>query len=92
MRWIDNYSNFIILPFFFSFKDVGVFMDEWARQGGHARFQMEFFYNRKRNTVEMKINQDAAHQGARGVRKYVGPVTVGKKNALKNRDQFTLQF
>ena len=46
MRWIDHYSNFIILPFFFSSKDVGVFMDEWARQGGHARFQMEFFYNR----------------------------------------------
>ena len=39
--------------------------------------------NRKRNTVEMKINQDAAHQGARGVRKYVGPVTVGKKFAFK---------
>ena len=57
-------------------KDVGVFMDQWARQGGHARFQMQFVYNRKRNTIEMQINQDAANQGTRGVRKYVGPVTV----------------
>jgi hypothetical protein len=44
--------------------------------GGHALFQMQFVYNRKRNTVEMQINQDAANQGSRGVRKYVGPVTV----------------
>ena len=57
-------------------KDMGVFMDQWVRQGGHARFQMQFVYNRKRNTVEMQINQDAANEGARGVRKYVGPVTV----------------
>ena len=44
-------------------KDTGVFMDQWVRQGGHARFQMQFVYNRKRNTVEMQINQDAANQG-----------------------------
>ncbi len=29
-----------------------------------------------RNTVEMNISQDAASQKARGVRKYVGPLTV----------------
>ncbi len=29
-----------------------------------------------RNTVEMQINQDAASQQLRGIRKYVGPVTV----------------
>lgn len=57
-------------------KDMGVFMDQWARQGGHARFHMQFIYNRKRNTVEMQINQDAANQGSKGVRKYVGPVKV----------------
>ena len=38
-------------------KDTGVFMDQWVRQGGHARFQMQFNYNRKRNTIEMQINQ-----------------------------------
>lgn len=29
-----------------------------------------------RNTVEMKINQDAASGNMRGIRKYVGPVNV----------------
>ena len=38
-------------------KDMGVFLDQWARQGGHARFHMQFVYNRKRNTIEMQINQ-----------------------------------
>ena len=38
-------TRFYHFASFFSI-DVGVFMDEWARQGGHARFQMEFFYNR----------------------------------------------
>jgi transcription initiation factor TFIID subunit 2 len=37
-------------------KDTGVFMDQWVRQGGHARFQMQFNYNRKRNTIEMQVN------------------------------------
>ena len=36
-------------------KDTGVFMDQWVRQGGHARFQMQFNYNRKRNTIEMQV-------------------------------------
>lgn len=30
----------------------------------------------RRNTVEMQINQDDASRNSRGVRKYVGPVTV----------------
>ena len=41
-------------------KDMGVFMDQWIRVGGHARFHMEFVFNRKRNTVEMVINQQEA--------------------------------
>merc|ERR1711994_254342 len=45
-------------------------------RGGHAKFHMTFVFNRKRNTVELVINQDAANQAARGVRKYVGPVKV----------------
>ena len=43
-------------------KDMSVFIDQWVRTGGHSRFGMEFVFNRKRNTVEMKINQDAAVQ------------------------------
>ena len=26
-------------------KDTGVFMDQWVRQGGHARFRMQFVYD-----------------------------------------------
>ncbi len=29
-------------------KDMDVFMDQWVRMGGHARFTMEFVFNRKR--------------------------------------------
>ena len=38
-------------------KDMGVFIDKWIRAGGHAQFHMDFFFNRKRNTVEMNITQ-----------------------------------
>ena len=67
-------------------KDMGVFMDQWIRTGGHARFHMEFVFNRKRNTVEMVINQQEAENNSRshnlsnlpnkGIKKYVGPVSV----------------
>ena len=29
-------------------KDMGVFIDQWIRTGGHAKFNMEFIFNRKR--------------------------------------------
>ena len=67
-------------------KDMGVFMDQWIRVGGHARFHMEFVFNRKRNTVEMVVNQHEAESNNRannpsnlpnkGIKKYVGPVSV----------------
>jgi len=61
-------------------KEMNVFMDQWVRTGGHARFSMEFVFNRKRNTVEMQINQDSVGGGGgqalRGVRRYVGRIEV----------------
>ena len=57
-------------------KDTSVFMDQWIRMGGHAKFVLKFIFNRKRNTVELEINQDAANNHDTGVRKYVGPVKV----------------
>ena len=61
-------------------------MDQWVRTGGHARFRMEFVFNRKRNTVEMVIYQQEAENNTRahsqtnlpnkGIKKYVGPVSV----------------
>ena len=53
-----------------------VFVDQWVRMGGHAKFVLKFVFNRKRNTVELEINQDAANNMEQGVRKYVGPVKI----------------
>jgi hypothetical protein len=70
-------------------QDMAVFMDQWVRMGGHAKFFMKFVFNRKRNTVELQINQDAANNKEVGVRKYVGPVLV----ALQELDgQFRHSF
>lgn len=55
-------------------KDMAVFIDQWVRTGGHAKFHLAFIFNRKRNTVELEIRQDAVSQ--RGIRKYVGPLLV----------------
>ena len=74
MVW--NTNNFTKSVFTVTGKDMMVFMDQWVRMGGHAKFHMTFVFNRKRNTVELVIKQDAANQGVRGVRKYVGPVKV----------------
>jgi len=74
MIW--NTSTFTKSIFTVTGKDMLVFMDQWVRMGGHAKFHMTFVFNRKRNTVELVINQDAANQSQRGVRKYVGPVKV----------------
>jgi len=74
MIW--NTNTFTKSIFTVTGKDMLVFMDQWVRMGGHAKFHMTFVFNRKRNTVELVINQDAANQNQRGVRKYVGPVKV----------------
>ncbi|CAD6216069.1 GSCOCG00011268001-RA-CDS [Cotesia congregata] len=55
-------------------KDMAVFIDQWVRTGGHAKFSLSFVFNRKRNTVELEIRQDTTNQ--RGIRKYVGPLLV----------------
>lgn len=55
-------------------KDMSVFMDQWVRTGGHARFHLTSFFNRKRNTIELELRQDCVAQ--KGVRKYVGPLLV----------------
>jgi transcription initiation factor TFIID subunit 2 len=55
-------------------KDMTVFIDQWVRTGGHAKFSLTSVFNRKRNTIELEIRQDSVNQ--RGVRKYVGPLLV----------------
>ena len=55
MIW--NTSTFTKSIFTVTGKDMLVFMDQWVRMGGHAKFHMTFVFNRKRNTVELVINQ-----------------------------------
>lgn len=32
-------------------KDMAVFIDQWVRTGGHAKFHLSFIFNRKRLTI-----------------------------------------
>ncbi|XP_013417168.1 transcription initiation factor TFIID subunit 2 isoform X2 [Lingula anatina] len=54
-------------------KDINVFLDQWVRQSGCARFFGNFVFNRKRNVVELELKQD---MNAKGAMKYVGPLTM----------------
>ncbi|XP_043273259.1 transcription initiation factor TFIID subunit 2 [Venturia canescens] len=70
-------------------KDMAVFIDQWVRTGGHAKFSLSFVFNRKRNTVELEIRQDTTHY--RGIRKYVGPLLVNIQE-LDGTFKHTLQI
>ncbi|EDW69454.1 uncharacterized protein Dvir_GJ12109 [Drosophila virilis] len=70
-------------------KDMSVFMDQWVRTGGHAKFSLTSVFNRKRNTIELEIRQDFVNQ--RGVRKYNGPLLV-QLQELDGTFKHTLQI
>ncbi|VVD00434.1 unnamed protein product [Leptidea sinapis] len=70
-------------------KEMAVFVDQWVRTGGHAKFQLTSVFNRKRNTVELEIRQDSVHE--RGIRKYVGPLLV-QLQELDGTFKHTLQI
>ncbi|PBC31457.1 Transcription initiation factor TFIID subunit [Apis cerana cerana] len=70
-------------------KDMAVFIDQWVRTGGHAKFSLSFIFNRKRNTVELEIRQETTNQ--RGIRKYVGPLLVNIQE-LDGTFKHTLQI
>lgn len=70
-------------------KDMAVFIDQWVRTGGHAKFSLTSVFNRKRNTIELEIRQDSANH--KGVRKYVGPLLV-QLQELDGTFKHTLQI
>lgn len=70
-------------------KDMCVFMDQWVRTGGHAKFLLTSVFNRKRNTIELEIRQDCVNQ--KGVKKYVGPLLV-QLQELDGTFKHTLQI
>lgn len=70
-------------------KDMAVFIDQWVRTGGHAKFSLTSHFNRKRNTIELEIRQDSVNH--KGVRKYVGPLLV-QLQELDGTFKHTLQI
>lgn len=80
---------FIKAVFTVTGKDMSVFMDQWVRTGGHAKFTLTSYFNRKRNTIELEVRQESVHQ--RGVRKYVGPLLV-QLQELDGTFKHTLQI
>ncbi|VDD94445.1 unnamed protein product [Enterobius vermicularis] len=55
-------------------QELPTFLEQWIYGGGHAIFQVEYSFNRKRNMIELEIKQDP--KGSLGRQSYVGPVTV----------------
>lgn len=72
-------------------KDMSVFIDQWVRTGGHAKFSLTSVFNRKRNTIELEIRQDAFTQNQKGIRKYNGPLLV-QLQELDGTFKHTLQI
>ncbi|GAB6030287.1 Transcription initiation factor TFIID subunit 2 [Chamberlinius hualienensis] len=67
-------SSFLKAIFTVTGKDMSVFFEQWVHEGGHAKFYGSFIFNRKRNTLELEIRQDA--KPSLGIKKYVGPLMV----------------
>lgn len=55
-------------------KEIASFLEQWIYQGGHAKFDGKFHFDRKRNVVELNIRQPDT--GSTGVRSYFGSITV----------------
>ncbi|VDM41643.1 unnamed protein product [Toxocara canis] len=55
-------------------QELPTFLEQWIYGGGHANFQIQYAFNRKRNMIELEIRQDPAVNSGR--QSYVGPVTV----------------
>lgn len=55
-------------------KEIASFLEHWIYQGGHAKFNGSFIFDRKRNVVELHIRQPDT--SSIGIRPYFGPITV----------------
>lgn len=55
-------------------KEIASFLEHWIYQGGHAKFNGSFAFDRKRNVVELHIRQPETN--SIGIRPYFGPITV----------------
>lgn len=55
-------------------KEIASFLEQWIYQGGHAKFNGSFAFDRKRNVVELHIRQPDT--SSTGIRPYFGSITV----------------
>uniref|UniRef100_A0A183CYK8 Transcription initiation factor TFIID 150 kDa subunit n=1 Tax=Gongylonema pulchrum TaxID=637853 RepID=A0A183CYK8_9BILA len=60
-------------------QELPTFLEQWIYGGGHAKFFIHYFFNRKRNVVELEVSQDPSLKGQQS---YVGPGRRQKKKKL----------
>ncbi|KAM3724314.1 Transcription initiation factor TFIID subunit [Dirofilaria immitis] len=55
-------------------QELPTFLEQWIHNGGHAKFWVQYAFNRKRNMIELEVKQEPSKN--RGRQSYVGPLIV----------------
>uniref|UniRef100_A0A915PKF7 Transcription initiation factor TFIID subunit 2 n=1 Tax=Setaria digitata TaxID=48799 RepID=A0A915PKF7_9BILA len=55
-------------------QELPTFLEQWIHNGGHAKFWVQYAFNRKRNMIELEVKQEPSAN--RGRQSYVGPLIV----------------
>ncbi|CAI4227145.1 unnamed protein product [Auanema sp. JU1783] len=55
-------------------NEIPTFVEQWICAGGHASFQLQYTFNRKRNMIELEVKQDVNEGNGR--LRYLGPLIV----------------
>ncbi|KAL4001961.1 Peptidase M1 family protein [Acanthocheilonema viteae] len=55
-------------------QELPTFLEQWIHNGGHAKFWVQYAFNRKRNMIELEVKQESSAN--RGRQSYVGPLIV----------------
>ncbi|VDN90247.1 unnamed protein product [Brugia pahangi] len=55
-------------------QELPTFLEQWIHSGGHAKFWVQYAFNRKRNMIELEVKQEPSAN--RGRQSYVGPLIV----------------
>ncbi|VDK88724.1 unnamed protein product [Litomosoides sigmodontis] len=55
-------------------QELPTFLEQWIHNGGHAKFWVQYAFNRKRNMIELEVKQEPSTNSGR--QSYVGPLIV----------------
>uniref|UniRef100_A0A0N4ZJ39 Transcription initiation factor TFIID subunit 2 n=1 Tax=Parastrongyloides trichosuri TaxID=131310 RepID=A0A0N4ZJ39_PARTI len=55
-------------------QELPSFMEQCIYGGGHANFDVQYSFNKKKNMIELQLTQEAGND--KGFQTYVGPLTV----------------